>query len=244
MSILFPGKQRAAFICVLAGIVFLLAIPLAANPSHVIRHPRQGRAAEFIVVLDENTPSRAVPGLARSLAASYNLEVKQVWAHSLRGFLATGPEQNFEALITDPRVDYVEQNSDGVMPNQASAVETPWFNKKYLWHLDRVDGTQTDRAMRGCSNPQHYCPDAAVSRAQMATLLLRSKYGSEYQPPSPLGIFADVPPSDYYAPWIEQLYREGITAGCNPANYCPNDPVTRGQMAAFLARTYTLPEFP
>jgi hypothetical protein len=35
------------------------------------------------------------------------------------------------------------------------------------------------------------------------------------------------------------LYQEGITKGCNPPDnteYCPNDYVTRGQMAAFLRR--------
>jgi S-layer homology domain len=28
----------------------------------------------------------------------------------------------------------------------------------------------------------------------------------------------------------------GITAGCSPTQYCPDDPVTRGQMAVFLIR--------
>lgn len=43
---------------------------------------------------------------------------------------------------------------------------------------------------------------------------------------------------------IEWLADEGITAGCNPpANdrFCPNEPVTRGQMAAFLVRALNLP---
>jgi hypothetical protein len=42
---------------------------------------------------------------------------------------------------------------------------------------------------------------------------------------------------------IEWLAQTGITRGCNPpANtaYCPNDPVTRGQMAAFLTRALDL----
>jgi hypothetical protein len=36
---------------------------------------------------------------------------------------------------------------------------------------------------------------------------------------------------------ISRVKGAGITAGCSPTTYCPNDPVTRGQMAAFLART-------
>jgi hypothetical protein len=51
-------------------------------------------------------------------------------------------------------------------------------------------------------------------------------------------MFTDVPASDAYAPWIEQLAREGITTGCNvsPPMYCPADSVKRWQMAIFLLK--------
>jgi len=61
-------------------------------------------------------------------------------------------------------------------------------------------------------------------------------------------IFSDVPP--YYWAWqeIERLYNNGITAGCStsPMRYCPENTVTRAQMAVFLLRgihgsTYTPP---
>jgi hypothetical protein len=42
---------------------------------------------------------------------------------------------------------------------------------------------------------------------------------------------------------IEKLANAGITKGCNPPSndrYCPNDSVTRGQMAAFLTRALDL----
>lgn len=50
--------------------------------------------------------------------------------------------------------------------------------------------------------------------------------------------FADVPNADGFAPYIEALYQSGITGGCftNPLLYCPNNPVTRAQMAVFLER--------
>ena len=53
-------------------------------------------------------------------------------------------------------------------------------------------------------------------------------------------IFTDVGASDFAADWIEELYAEGITGGCatGPLRYCPNNPVTRGQMAAFLLKVY------
>lgn len=43
---------------------------------------------------------------------------------------------------------------------------------------------------------------------------------------------------------IEEIARGGITRGCNPpanTRFCPGDPVTRGQMAALLARALGLP---
>jgi hypothetical protein len=83
----------------------------------------------------------------------------------------------------------------------------------------------------------NYSPDSAVLRQQMAVFLLKSKYGSCYQPPPCTGVFADVPCSLAYAPWIENLHSLGITGGCGGGNYCPTDPVRRDQMAAFILKT-------
>jgi hypothetical protein len=38
---------------------------------------------------------------------------------------------------------------------------------------------------------------------------------------------------------IERLVAAGITKGCAPGLFCPNDVVTCGQMAAFLHRAKT-----
>jgi hypothetical protein len=92
----------------------------------------------------------------------------------------------------------------------------------------------------GCGNG-NYCPDATVTRAQMAVFLLRSKYTSAYTPPPANGDFTDVPVDYSVAAWIEQLAAEGITGGCGAGIYCPNGNVTRDQMAVFLVRTFNLP---
>ncbi|MEX0880318.1 MAG: S-layer homology domain-containing protein [Thermoanaerobaculia bacterium] len=92
----------------------------------------------------------------------------------------------------------------------------------------------------GCGNGK-YCPNSPVTRAQMAVFLLRATHVPGYVPPPATGIFDDVAPSGPFARWIEQLSDEGITAGCGNDNYCPNSPNTRGQMAAFLVRTFDLP---
>jgi hypothetical protein len=49
-------------------------------------------------------------------------------------------------------------------------------------------------------------------------------------------IFSDVPTSNTFHNVISTLYGARITGGCGGSKYCPNDAVTRGQMAAFLVR--------
>ncbi|NJN44502.1 MAG: S-layer homology domain-containing protein, partial [Anaerolineae bacterium] len=50
--------------------------------------------------------------------------------------------------------------------------------------------------------------------------------------------FADVPTNAFAWAHIESIYEAGITGGCTftPLNYCPNNTVTRAQMAIFLLR--------
>ena len=100
-----------------------------------------------------------------------------------------------------------------------------------------------DGITTGCAtSPPRYCPDTSVTRAQMAVFLLRAEHGAGYTPAPATGtVFGDVPASDPFAPWIEQLAAEGITGGCGGGNYCPNQAVTRAQMAIFLARAFGLP---
>jgi len=52
--------------------------------------------------------------------------------------------------------------------------------------------------------------------------------------------FNDVPVNHPQFQFIEALAESGITVGCGSGNYCPNNPVTRGQMAVFLAKALGL----
>jgi hypothetical protein len=52
-------------------------------------------------------------------------------------------------------------------------------------------------------------------------------------------IFADVPPSAFYFDAANLMYTKGITDGCsaNPLDFCPNNPVTRAEMAIFIVNS-------
>jgi hypothetical protein len=110
------------------------------------------------------------------------------------------------------------------------------------WAAAWIKQLAFDGITGGCGNGI-YCPEAPVTRAQMAVFLLRSKYGAAYTPPPAGGStgFEDVPPGYWAAAWIKQLVAEGITAGCGNGDYCPESPVTRAQMAVFLVKTFNLP---
>nr|MDJ0665582.1 S-layer homology domain-containing protein [Acidimicrobiia bacterium] len=92
----------------------------------------------------------------------------------------------------------------------------------------------------GCNPPTNdrFCPDRTVTRGQMAAFLARA-----LQLPAASAIDFVDDDTSVFEDDIERLAAAGITAGCNPpANdrFCPNKPVTRDQMAAFLSRALGL----
>ena len=88
----------------------------------------------------------------------------------------------------------------------------------------------------GCRDGAVFCPDGTVSRAQMAVLLSRA-FGL---PERPGQGFDDVPADAWHAPHVAGLVASGIVRVCavDPDRYCPDDAVTRGQMAVLLARAF------
>jgi hypothetical protein len=92
----------------------------------------------------------------------------------------------------------------------------------------------------GCGPGPAYCPDAPVLRQQMPVFLLKTLLGASYAPPACSGLFGDVPCLNPFAPWIEEVYRRGIAAGCSLGLYCPTNATTRGQMSPFLVKTFGL----
>jgi|GEM_PF-2283354 len=86
----------------------------------------------------------------------------------------------------------------------------------------------------GCGSG-NYCLDSAVTREQMAIFITRAL--GEFNPPQPTTRrFLDVGPERGSYPFIEEFAKRGITAGCGGGNFCPDQEVARGPMAAFLVR--------
>ena len=95
-----------------------------------------------------------------------------------------------------------------------------WYEKAQNWAKEKgiSDGTN---------------PNAAISRAQMVTMLWRAMG----QPAAASGArFADVPADSYYAQAVAWAVAHGITTGVGGGRFDPNSTCTRGQIATFLWR--------
>lgn len=90
----------------------------------------------------------------------------------------------------------------------------------------------------GCS-PTRFCPDGQVSRGQMASFLARA-----LQLPSTKKDFFVDDTGSKHEDAINRLARAGLTSGCAAGRYCPNELVSRGQLASFLSRVLDLSRSP
>jgi S-layer homology domain len=71
----------------------------------------------------------------------------------------------------------------------------------------------------------------------------RVHYKLQVSPAPATATFGDVPTNHPFFQFIEALAASGITGGCGGGNFCPDNPVTRGQMAVFLSKALGL-QFP
>ncbi|MCZ2147472.1 MAG: S8 family serine peptidase [Bryobacterales bacterium] len=111
----------------------------------------------------------------------------------------------------------------------------PFF--KYIQKMRQLGVTS------GCT-ASTYCPDAPVTRGQMAVFIVRARLALQpgaalFSPPS--AFFTDVPASHPFFSFVQKMKQLGITGGCTASAYCPDDPTTRGQMAVFILRGILTP---
>ena len=113
-----------------------------------------------------------------------------------------------------------------------------FFDDDGIVHEGAIEAIRIEDVTRGCNPPQNtnFCPDEPVTRGQMAAFLARALDLE----PGKSSRFVDTSDS-VFADDIDRLAHAGITRGCNPpenSRFCPDAPVTRGQMAAFLVRAF------
>jgi hypothetical protein len=100
-----------------------------------------------------------------------------------------------------------------------------------------LDGTLVDNSRCHYSLRVVFAPLGTVC-VQAALQLQKARvYWVQQVSPAPAAAsFNDVPASHPFFQFIEALSKSGITGGCGAGVFCPDQPLTRGQMAVFLAK--------
>ena len=118
---------------------------------------------------------------------------------------------------------------------------TEFTDVKDFPHRSNIRRIAEAGVTKGCNPPANdrFCPNRAVTRAQMASFLARA-----LRLPAPSRDYFTDDDGTTHEDNVNRLAEAGVTKGCNPpANdrFCPNRVVTRAQMASFLARALRLP---
>jgi hypothetical protein len=109
----------------------------------------------------------------------------------------------------------------------------PFTDDEGHWAENDINRLFAAGVTGGCTATR-FCPSANVTRAQMASFLVRGfDFSSAVR-----DYFADDDRSIHQTD-INRLAESAVTGGCGGIRFCPGSAVTRGQMAAFLHRALT-----
>ena len=122
-------------------------------------------------------------------------------------------------------------------PVQTVATDPEWFfgDITDTPFVDAINWLAEQQITQGCGQDT-FCPDLPVTRGQMAAFLSRA-----LQLPAADQDYFNDDNNSTFQNYINRLRQAGITQGCGQDTFCPDLPVTRGQMAAFLSRALQLP---
>jgi S-layer family protein len=132
-------------------------------------------------------------------------------------------------------------NSNTVRPRPQPAGGR-FFDDDSSVHETAIEAIATAGITKGCNPPYQtgFCPKQPVTRGQMAAFLVRALG----LPAAEDGISFEDDYGSVFEDDIARLATARITRGCNPpenTRFCPDDIVTRGQLAAFLVRAFGYP---
>ncbi len=193
------------------------------------------------VILIDSPPAPGVPGIASVPSVPGNAYTWTIGGDT--GAVITGGQGTAQIAFLAPvpgnlTLSVTEYSSPGC-GTASAALDLPlnFFDvpDAHPFHSDIVEIARAG-ITAGCGGG-NYCPGDPVTRAQMAPFLLKAREGSAWIPPYVGTFFTDVPPGSFAADWINYLAWQSITGGCGTNLYCPNNSVTRAQMAVFILKT-------
>lgn len=191
-----------------------------------------------------------VPGIAFYPAGSTELYAT---SGSLGRFGELNTVQNFYAPVDIPRgavIDYIGLNSQTDSPGGLGVAMYRRFPGSTIQTVGTFSSTVHSWGTDYNANPLDYAAfdqrGAYILHVQQGSfptiqflghveVWWRRQVGLSGDP-----TFNDVPVSHPFFQFVEALANSGITAGCGGGNFCPDNPLTRGQMAVFLAKALGL----
>ncbi len=179
-------------------------------------------------------------------------------------YISGYPDGTYQPLNNVTRAEmavFVERAVNGPsftpsVPTVGSFVDVDYATP--VWYAKWVEGLYQDGMTAGCGGSipgvdLQYCPDANHLRAEAAVFFERVIHGSSFTPTVPtVGSFIDVDYSTpiWYAKWVEGIYQDEVVAGCGGSvpgvdlQYCPENNITRAEVAVFMVRSLCLPKIP
>lgn len=156
------------------------------------------------------------------------------------------------ALVTDVEFDWCDFNAD-------SNILLLVLNTDYTGHITQFNATSASNGAAGCAytiatlappvqidnNEGQLIVEVQIPASDGSMSVSGAIVGYQLQvsPAPATATFPDVPTDDPGFQYVEALVASGVTGGCGGGLYCPNSPVTRRQMAIFLAKALGL-QFP
>ncbi len=165
----------------------------------------------------------------------------QATPHIVGGALLTYLELDYCDTDTADALTLTLYDCDylGSCGNQLGFIETPVSTvdcSNYMW----VDLTPANYTVS--NNSRRLLLEITTGSGGIDKSFYGAIVGYKLQVSQPPGTpsFNDVPVTDFGYQYIEALYASGITGGCGGGNFCPDNPVTRRQMAIFIAKALGL----
>jgi hypothetical protein len=205
-------------------------------------------AAEFL-------PTSSSTGYADAFESSTEFR-RSMTSGTSANFLAT-PHLPAGALVDYVELDYCDSDPDNVLGTPIDVV-LKVYDCNYLGsgcaQLKSLASSNGNVVNTGCgyvsdatlaytvdNNTHELMLDVLLFNDSQQTGLAGAIVGYHLQISPPSGqTFGDVPPTYPYYKVIEALAASGIASGCGSGNYCPDQAVTRGEMAKFLVNALGL----
>ncbi len=240
-----PFKRVAPLGLLLAAILgaAALAQPMPAAGALEVRSPAWGTTAESLLNVNAFSFDTTVSAIAWNIApggARYATSGSGEWIAGVS--LPTG------AIVTGIEIQGCDLSPTG-------SLQVLFLRQAIVGGLETNEtlgflGTG-GTAVPGCGNFSTAITPVTIDNADAGYLIdfvqggdlsgsvrfqaVRLRYKLQVSPAPATATFGDVPTTSPQFKFVEALVASGITAGCGGGNYCPNDPITRGQMAVFLA---------